>query len=59
MNYAEPKNNWEMAEMLKDGLVCKVASKCLADVVKALDYHGISAKILIEKDSLLITPKQK
>ena len=59
MNYAEPKNNWEMAEMLKDGLVCKVASKCLADVVKALDYHGISAKIKVDKNVVIVTPKEK
>jgi hypothetical protein len=59
MNYAEPKNNWEMAEMLKDGLVCKVASKCLADVVKALDYHGICAEVEADENVVIVTPKEK
>lgn len=53
-----PLNNWIMAEALRDGLTCRIPSKHIADVLKALDYHKIKAVIEQEdKHHILVTPK--
>lgn len=40
-----PKNNWIMAEALRDGLTCRIKSKHMANVLEALEYHKIKAVI--------------
>lgn len=54
-----PKNNWMMAEALRDGLTCRIASKHMANVLEALDYHKITA-VIEQEDAyhMLVIPKQ-
>jgi hypothetical protein len=52
-----PKNNWQMAEMLRDGQPCLVDSKFVSDVLAALDHHNICAEIEVVGSEILITPK--
>jgi len=53
-----PKNNWHMAEALRDGQPCLVDAKFMSDVLAALDHHNISADIEVVGEGILIIPKQ-
>lgn len=52
-----PKNNWEMASALREGVPCRVNRKYVKNVLEALDYHKIKAEIEMDGDTVTITPK--